>query len=235
MPDTFADRVRLLLARSGPVAVGAQPVAGVPASKPAARLVFAVDATASRSAAWETAKGLTDTLIEALPGQLEVSLAVHGGGRVHTFTEFTAHARKLRKIAAGIRCEVGGTRLLDILGHVLECEGVRVVVYIGDTFEECPDDARRLADALGARGIRIIILHDVAGEYGGGHVFGDMARRTGGAVIPFDHSAVLRLRELLAAVAVLAVGGPSLLAERADTMAAAGPLLRQISSGSSSS
>jgi hypothetical protein len=61
MPETFADRVRLLLARSGPVAGTAQPVAGVAASKPPARLVFAVDATASRSAAWDTAKGLTDT------------------------------------------------------------------------------------------------------------------------------------------------------------------------------
>lgn len=237
MPETFADRVRLLLARSGgPVAVAAQPVAAVAASGPPARLVFAVDATASRSAAWDTAKGLTDTLIAALPGQLEVSLTVHGGDRVHTFTKFGTSARKLRKIAAAVRCEAGGTRLLDILARVLECEGVRVVVYIGDTFEECPDEARQLADALGARGTRIIILHDDArGDDAGGDVFREMARRTGGAVIPFDHSAVQRLRDLLAAVAVLAVGGPSLLAERQTTMAAAGPLLRQISSGSSSS
>jgi hypothetical protein len=235
MPDTFADRMRLLLARSGPVAGTAQPDAGAPASRPPARLVFAVDATASRKTAWNTARRLTDTLIGTLPGELDVSLAVHGGNRLHTFTNFGTSAHKLRKIAAGVRCEVGATKLLDILTRVLECEGVRVVVYIGDTFEESEDTARRLADALGARGIRIIILHDVAGEYGGRHVFDDMAQRTGGAVIEFDPLAVRRLRELLAAVAVLAVGGPSLLAERQNTMAAAGPLLRQISSGSSSS
>ena len=44
-----------------------------------ARLVFAVDATASRSAAWEAAKELTDALFQALPGTLDVALAVHGG------------------------------------------------------------------------------------------------------------------------------------------------------------
>jgi von Willebrand factor type A domain len=244
MPENFADRVRLLLARSGGPVVGTKAGAGPAVARPAAvakfepraRLVFAVDATASRSAAWETAKGLTDTLIGALPGQLEVSLAVHGGDRVHTFTEFSTSARKLRKVAAAVRCKVGATRLLEILARVLGSEGVRVVVYIGDTFEECETEARVTADMLGARGIRIIILHDTSGRhYSGGDVFADMARRTGGAVIPFDPSAVRRLRELLAAVAVLAVGGPSLLAKRADTMAAAGPLLRQISSGSSSS
>ena len=61
-----------------------------------ARLVFAVDATASRSAAWEAAKQLTDILFEAIPGKLDVALAVHGGGRVHTFTAFTDDAGRLR-------------------------------------------------------------------------------------------------------------------------------------------
>src|SRR6516165_2521086 len=69
-----------------------------------ARLVFAVDATASRSAAWEAAKQLTDILFEAIPGKLNVALAVHGGGRVHTFTAFTDDAGRLRDMAMGIRC-----------------------------------------------------------------------------------------------------------------------------------
>ena len=53
----------------------------LPDAVPAARkrLVFAFDATASRSEAWDAAKGLTDTLLGTLPGQLDVALAVHGG------------------------------------------------------------------------------------------------------------------------------------------------------------
>src|SRR6516162_7400182 len=84
-----------------------------------ARLVFAVDATASRSAAWEAAKQLTDILFEAIPGKLDVALAVHGGGRVHTFTAFTDDAGRLRDMAMGIRCRSGDTRLIDILARAV--------------------------------------------------------------------------------------------------------------------
>src|SRR5579863_8446851 len=48
-----------------------------------ALMVFAVDATASRVAAWEAAQQLTDALFAAVPGELDVALAVHGGSRVH--------------------------------------------------------------------------------------------------------------------------------------------------------
>jgi hypothetical protein len=240
LPDPSAVNALLARAReaaeSRPRLQPPPPAVAMPAGP--ARLVFAVDATGSREAAWETAKKLTDTLIGALPGQLEVSLAVHGGDRVHTFTRFFTSARKLRKLAAQVHCEAGGTCLLGILARVLdETKGVRVVVYIGDDFEEDEAEGRQLADALRARGIRLIILHDAgarhdvgASDHGAVEVFADMARRTGGAVLPFDRSAVQQLRELLAAVAVLAVGGPRMLMARQDRMPAARTLLLHISS-----
>ncbi len=43
------------------------------------RLVFAVDATASREPAWAAARQVTDVLVKALPGELDVAVAVHGG------------------------------------------------------------------------------------------------------------------------------------------------------------
>src|SRR5271157_954362 len=49
------------------------------------RMVFGFDATASREPAWDTARQVTDALVKALPGALDVALAVHGGGRMHTF------------------------------------------------------------------------------------------------------------------------------------------------------
>ena len=45
------------------------------------RLVFGFDATASREPAWATARQVTDALVRALPGELDVALAVHGGSR----------------------------------------------------------------------------------------------------------------------------------------------------------
>ncbi len=194
------------------------------------RLVFGFDATASREPAWAAARQVTDALVRALPGELDVALAVHGGSRLHTFTGFTADPNALRDRAAAISCMAGHTRLLPILSRSLAAPGVRVVTYIGDVFEESPAQGRRLADDMGRRGIKLIVLHDVAdwNARRDGEIFLDLARRTGGCVLPFDANAPGRLRELLAAVAVYAVGGEALLEERRGEMPGAVVLLRHL-------
>jgi hypothetical protein len=200
-----------------------------PANLPRAKLVFGFDATSSRQDAWNTSTALTDAVLAALPGQLDVALAVHGGNRVHTFTSFTSDAGKLRDIAAGVTCKAGETRLLDILARVLNTGGVGTVVYVGDMLEESHRQARNVAVALAARGTRLIILHDtVAGDLSAADIFAAMAHHTGGAVLPFDASALPKLREMLAAVAVLAVGGTDLLKAKQETMPAARLLLQHL-------
>ena len=194
-----------------------------------ARLVFAVDATASRSAAWEAAKELTDALFQALPGTLDVALAVHGGNKVHTFTQYVSDAHKLRDLAASIKCKAGETRLLDILDRVTwETPKAQVVVYIGDCFEESARKAQGLADKLKAQGTRVIILQD--GHDGkAADVFASIAARSGGAVLPFDLTSLKRLRELLSAVAMLAVGGEQLLKAKQGAQPGARLLLEGLS------
>jgi len=219
-------------ARVTPPAVAAKPVPVV-ADLPRAKLVFGFDGTASREAAWATSAALTDALLAALPGQLDVALAVHGGNKLHTFTRFERDAGKLRDRAAGVRCKAGYTRLLDILMPVLESEGVGTVVYVGDVFEESDAHARKLAALMGKRNIRPIVLHDtpfVDIEAGTG-IFAEMASLTGGCVLPFNASALPRLRELLSAVAVLAVGGTEMLTAKQETMPAARLLLEHLKGG----
>jgi hypothetical protein len=191
------------------------------------RLIFGFDATASREPAWTTARGVTDALVKALPGELDVALAVHGGSRLHTFTQFTANPNTLRDRAAGIRCLAGFTQLLPILSRALSSPGVRVVTYIGDVFEESLRRGQRLADTMGQQGIKLIVLHDVAdwNARRDAETFLDLARRTGGCVLPFDANAPARLRELLAAVAVYAVGGKELLEAKRDMLPGAVMLL----------
>ena len=188
------------------------------------RLVFAVDATGSREHAWKAAKKLTDALLKALPGELDVALAVHGGGRVHTFTRFTSKPGKLRDTAAGVRCKPGGTRLLDILARVLKLDRVGVVLYIGDCFEESEKQARELADALLKKETRVVILHDGPPPA----AFAEIAERCGGALLPFDAAALDQLGELLDAVAALAVGGVELVEEQQATTPAAAMLLENL-------
>jgi hypothetical protein len=194
---------------------------------PRPRLVFAVDATASREPAWAAARQVTDALVKALPGELDVALAVHGGSRVHTFTGFTNNATTLRDRAAGVACEAGITRLLPILAASQKQQSVRVVIYIGDVFEESLPHGRRLADSLGAQGTKLIVLHDTADPSArrDAEVFWDLAKRTGGCVLPFNSGASGRLRDILSAVAVYAVGGEKLLREQRHALPGAVALL----------
>ena len=188
------------------------------------RLVFAVDATASRAHAWAAAKKLTDTLLDALPGELDVAFAVHSGGKLDTFTRFTSNAGKLRDMAAGVQCRGGYTRLLDIMNRVAALPEVGVLLYIGDCFEESERKACKLADSLGRLKTRVVILHDGPPPA----IFREITERSGGALLPFDIRALDELRAMLAAVAVVAVGGPELLAEKQASMPAAKVLLQNL-------
>ena len=194
------------------------------------RLVFGFDATASREPAWEAARQVTDALVRVLPGELDVALAVHGGSRLHTFTDFTTNPAALRDRAASIRCLSGRTQMLPILARALAASGVRVVTYIGDVFEESPTKGGKLADAMGQRGIKLFVLHDVSdwNARRDAELFLDLARRTGGCVLPFDANAPDRLRELLAAVAVYAVGGEALLEHKRQQLPGAALLLSHL-------
>ena len=195
-----------------------------PAQRP--RLVFAFDATASRAAAWETAKQITDSLFTALPGQLDVALAVHGGSGVHTFTGFSADSQSFRDKAAAIECRAGVTRLVEIMEQVREHAGVKVMVYIGDCFEEDAAAAFEAADAFRLRGIRTILFHDASsGDQAAREVFEEIARRTGGACVDFYGAAHEELRSIVEAAAVLAYGGVKLLEQRKAQLPGAKRLL----------
>jgi hypothetical protein len=197
------------------------------AAAPRPRLVLGVNATSSRETTLDLP--LTDALLGALPDELDVALAVFGGGRVHTYTPFLSDAGALRDRAAGVRCIAGYTKWLDILARVATTDHVGVVVMIGDVFEESERRALRLADVLLAKGTRVIILHDRdSRDVDSGEVFRAIAERTGGALLPFDVSAVDRLRAILEATAVLAVGGEELLETKKNTMPGATLLLEHL-------
>lgn len=236
---SFVGRLRSLVASATaglPIRMAAS---ALPAPDPDAppprrpRLVFGFDATASREPAWETARQVTDALVRTLPGELDVALAVHGGSALHTFTEFTSNPNMLRDRAASIDCRAGSTRLLPILERALAAPGVRVVTYIGDVFEESPNRGRLLADEMGRRGMKLFVLHDVADWVArrDGELFLDLARRSGGCVLPFDAAAPERLRNLLGAVAVYAVGGTRLLQAKRRELPGAVVLLEHLDRG----
>ena len=154
------------------------------------RLVFGFDATASREPAWATARQVTDALVRALPGELDVALAVHGGGAPAHLYRLHRRRQPAARPSRRDSCIAGHTRLLPILARSLAAPGVRVVTYIGDVFEEVARRGRKMADELGRMGSSSSSCTtprlDRPARRGG---FPDLARRTGGCVLPFDAGA----------------------------------------------
>jgi hypothetical protein len=198
------------------------------------RVMFSIDMTASRQDSIKPAKRLTDALLGALPGELELKLASFGGEKV-TFSPWTIDPARVREVAAGLRCKPGYTQLLKVLRSVLEIDAVRCVVHVGDMFEEDAHAAADMAAELAGRGIRVIVLHDTSlrgmnfsaeAHDDARAVFQMLAQRTGGVLLPFDITALEELAKLMEALAVLTVGGTEMLVEKQPTMRAARELLR---------
>lgn len=194
----------------------AKPLAGsraAPLAERRPRLVFGVDATASREPTWASARRITDRMFAAIPGALDVALAVHGAGHVHTFTAFSADVDQFRDQAAAVRCQAGNTQLCELMQRTLDAGGVRVMTYIGDAFEESSAEAFALADRFRLRGIKAVILADDVDEKTLA-VFREITERTGGAVLDFRAAELDLMGEVLDAVATLAIGGRKLLAAK---------------------
>jgi len=164
--------------------------------------VVSIDATTSRLGCWDAAKALQDRFLEALPGQYEIALAVYHND-VDTFTPFMSNRRKLRRIAAGIDCNGVRECLPEVLACVATIKDVAAVINITDASAECERVACEHAETLRAHGTQVFVLLD--SSYGGvaGYtpaipaIFEWIAAHTGGAVLPFDASALPKLLRYL--------------------------------------
>ncbi len=189
-------------------------VAAMPAVKPAGgrgRLVFALDATASREPTWDQACHLQAEMFDeaASLGGLDIQLAWYRGfGEFHA-SDWADDAPALLRRMTGVHCLGGKTQIRKVLKHALAetaVKKVNAVVFIGDCAEEDVDLLCDLAGQLGVRGVPVFMFHE-GREPGARRVFEQIARLSGGACSSFDAGAASQLRELLSAVAVYAAGG----------------------------
>lgn len=230
--NAFLDKVRQSKAvvSAAPRETLAQALA--PSGRP--RLLFAMDATASREPAWQLAQTITGAMFAAVPGALDVALAYHGGGRLKEVTPFAADARAFLDKVHTVQCEAGGTALTAILEAATTIARLKALIYVGDCFEEPPEVAVALAQQLKLKGVRVFVFHDTMSQQQGydvaaaGAVFAQLAAVTGGVLLPFDAHAPEQVTALLEAIAVYAVGGLKLLAERQRALPAARLLLDQL-------
>jgi len=100
------------------------------------RLLFAMDATASREACWNVAKEITGAMFEAVPGELDVALAYHSGGRLQEMTPFSSEARAFLDKVQAVRCSAGRTALNEILDKAAQTPKLKALIYTGDCFAQ---------------------------------------------------------------------------------------------------
>ena len=179
------------------------------------RLLFGMDATASREASWDQACQIQGEMFSetATLGGLSVQLAYYRG-----FGEFRASAwlsdtRKLLRAMTGVNCLGGQTQIGRLLRHVISetrKQRIQAVVFVGDAFEEDLDAVCHQAGELGVLGVPVFIFHE-GGDALARRAFEQIARLTKGVCCPFDGDSAQQLRDLLAAVAVYAAGGRKVL------------------------
>lgn len=183
------------------------------------RLIFAIDATASREPTWDQASHLQAEMFDAAAGLggLQIQLAYYRGHREFHAGDWLADAPALLQQMTAVSCRGGLTQLERVLRHgAVESarSPVNALVFVGDCIEENPERLYRSAGELGLRGTPAFMFlegHDRRAQ----RCFAEIARITRGAFGRFDSGSARQLRELLTAVAVYASGGKTALRQLA--------------------
>ncbi len=175
------------------------------------RLIFALDATASREPTWDKACHIQGEMFSetAALGGLDIQMAFYRGYGDFQATPWIGNSDELVGQMTRVDCRGGRTQIERVLRHALEETAVKKVnalVFIGDCVEEDIDQLCTLAGELGMLGVPVFVFQEGA-EPGASRAFRQIARLSGGAHCNFDLSSARQLRDLLAAVAVYAAGG----------------------------
>ena len=196
--DVFLSKVASLPAKTAP-------------SGAAGRLIFAMDATASREPTWDRACTLQGQMFietEALGG-LEVQLCYFRGMGEFAASPWLRRSQDLLRHMQAVRCRGGMTQIQRVLEHAARQaheRRVSALVLIGDCMEEDIDRVCVAAGKLGLLSVPVFSFQEGFDPVAQ-RAFKQIAQLTGGAYCRFDLSSARQLRELLGAVAVYAAGG----------------------------
>ena len=202
------------------------------------RLIFALDATASRQPTWDRACQLQGDMFTetAALGGLEIQLCFYRGYGEFSFSPWYTRSEELLKRMTSVFCLGGLTQIRKVLKHAVKetrKRKVQALVFVGDCVEEDVDQLSHLAGQLGILNVPAFLFHE-GNDAVAARAFDQIARLTGGACCPFDASSASQLRELLSAVAVFAAGGRrALLDYGRNKSGAVARLTHQIGKGSS--
>jgi hypothetical protein len=179
------------------------------------RLIFALDATASRMPTWDLACRIQGEMFEAAAahGGLEVQLVYYRGFDECKASPWVMSAPALHQMMSRVGCAGGETQIKRVLSHAIRETNTRRVgalVFVGDAMEEQLDRLCHLAGEIGSLGVPIFLFHESSSDPDAPQslrAFQQLAGLSHGACLSFDLASPARLKALLGAVAVYATGG----------------------------
>ena len=179
------------------------------------RLIFAMDATASREPTWDRACQIQGEMFSetAALGGLDIQLCYYRGFGEFEASPWLSSADELLQRMTSVSCRGGYTQIEKVLRHATEQtrqRKVQALVFVGDCMEEDVDRLCHLAGELGMLGVPAFLFHEGT-EPVAQRAFREIARLTRGAYCAFDAGSAGQLRDLLSAVAVYAAGGQKAL------------------------
>ena len=185
--------------------------ANLPNQYGSARLIFALDATASRQPTWDVATELQAEMFRTAKalGGLSLQLCYFRGLGEFFASGWHEESDSLLKLMTGIQCQAGATQLEKLFRHALRQDNARKikgVVFVGDSAEESIDVLANVAGKMGILNVPLFVFQE-RGDPQARVVFQKLCRLSGGAYSQFDSSSAIHLRELLQAVAAYAAGG----------------------------
>lgn len=181
------------------------------------RLMFALDATASREPTWDHASQLQAEMFSETAGLggLEIQLCYYRGFEEFRASPWLSNTDQLLRQMTGVRCLAGHTQINKVLKHCIRESRsststskpkINALVFIGDCVEEDIDQLGHSAGELGLMGVPIFVFQEGRDPIAA-RAFQQIARLSGGAYCPFDAGSAQQLKDLLSAVAVFAAGG----------------------------
>src|SRR5437763_13382675 len=185
------------------------------------RLMFALDATASREPSWDRACRIQGEMFEATAalGGLDVKLVYYRGFNECKASRWMTNAADLHRAMRAVSCLGGETQIERVLTHAIaenQKQKLCALVFVGDAMEESVDRLCQFAGELGLKGVPMFLFHEVADAIAA-RAFQQMAKLSRGAYLHFDLASADRLKDLLGAIAVYAAGGHRALADYSQT------------------
>jgi hypothetical protein len=196
------------------------------------RIIFAMDATASRESMWDMASQMHADMFNAVAdiGGISIQLCFYRGFNEFRYFDWSNKPKSMQNAISSVHCLAGQTQISKILKHTLnetQQVPVQALVFIGDSMEENVDKLGNLAGQLGIYKTPAFFFQEGNNPIVK-RAYQQFSQLSGGAHCSFDAASAHMLADLLKTVARYSVGGLQALQSPSNQSEAVKMLTQQL-------